>query len=122
MKLPEPTVNEIMETITTDENNTNSKELIHEPPNEEEQMNLLEQYSNFTPTTPDWQGADTTVVISEASIQGKSATYHVTVQDQPTIVLLDTEENISVIFQKTFWNLVPKTKIIKITYTYSHIS
>ena len=90
LKSPEANINEIMETITTDENYTNSKEPIHETTNEEDLMNLFELYSDFTSHSSDWLGAYATVVISEASIQGRSATYHVTVQEQPTIALLDT--------------------------------
>ena len=49
LKSPEATINEIMETIITNKNNTNSKKPIHEPTNKEDLMNLFEQYSNFTP-------------------------------------------------------------------------
>ena len=53
LKLPEATIIEIMETITTNENNTNSKEPIHEPNDKEDLMNLFKQYPDFTPPTSD---------------------------------------------------------------------
>ena len=53
LKSPEATINEITETITTNENNTNSKEPIQEPTNEEYLTTLFKQYSDFTPSIPD---------------------------------------------------------------------
>ena len=41
-----------METITTNDNNTNSKEPTHKPTNED-LMKLFKQYSDFTPPTFD---------------------------------------------------------------------
>ena len=93
------TTNEIMKTINTNVNDTNSKESTHEPTNEEDLLNLSEQYSDFTH-------------ISEASIKRTSTTYHVTVQEQPTIALLDTGANTSVISKK-FKSLPQKPKLLK---------
>ena len=70
-----------MEIITTKENNTGSKEPTNKPSNEEDLINLVEQYSSLTQPTSDWLGTNVTVVITEASIQGTSTTYHVTVQE-----------------------------------------
>ena len=42
-----------------------------------------------------------------------SATYHVTVQDQPTTALLGTRVNISVILQNFFDSLTQKPKLLK---------
>ena len=68
-------------------------------------MNLFKQYSDFTIPTSDLLGADATEVVSEASIQGMSATYHVT--------LLDTGPNVSVISQNFFSFLPQKPKLLK---------
>ena len=43
---------------------------------------------------------DTMIVISEASLQGKSTTFEVTFQNLTTIALLDTGVNISVVSEK----------------------
>ena len=53
LKSPEATINEIMETITTNGNGTNSKESTHESTNEENLLNIFEQYSNFSHPTSD---------------------------------------------------------------------
>ena len=53
-------------------------------------MDLFEQHSDFTPLTLDWIGADATVGISEASIQGMSTHCHIIVPEWQTIALLDT--------------------------------
>ena len=79
-------MNEILETITTNENNTNSKEPIHEATKEEDLLKLFKQISYFTQATWGWLGVDVTIVISKASIQGTIAAYHLTVQEQPSIV------------------------------------
>ena len=101
-----------METITTNGNNTYSKESTHEPTNKEDLMNLSEQYSDFKPSTLDCQGAYSTIVINEAFMQGMSATYCVTVQNQPSIALLDTGANLSVSLQKTFQLLASEIKSV----------
>ena len=100
LKSPEATINECMETITTNKNNTNSTEPIHKLTDKEDLMNLTEEYSNFLPPTLDGLGADATIVVSESFIQGMSATYYITVQERPTIALLDTGPNMSFILPK----------------------
>ena len=85
----------------------------------EDLLNLFKQYSNFAQPTSDWLGADTTIVISEASIQRTSANLPLLqFQEQPTKGLLDTGANISVISQKFFQIFTSKTQIIKITHTH----
>ena len=98
LKSSEATMIEIMETITWNGNNIDSV-TTYEPTNKEDLMNLFKWYSDFTPLISDWLGADATIQISETSIQGTSATYHITVQEQLAITLLDTGANISVILQ-----------------------
>ena len=112
-RAPEATINETMETITTNENNTDSDKPTHESTVEEDLMSLFKQYSSFTPPISDWLGADATVVISEASIQGMSTTYHITVQEQTTIILLDAGTNMSVFLQKFLESLPQKPKLLK---------
>ena len=43
-------------------------------------MDLFGQLSSFTSLMPDWLELDTTIVISEFSLQGKNTTYQVTIQ------------------------------------------
>ena len=47
------TINEIMETITSNENDANGKESAQESTNEEDLLNLFKQYSDFTQPTSD---------------------------------------------------------------------
>ena len=61
-----------------------------------------------------WLEPDTTVVISEASLQGKGATYQVTIQNLTTVALLDTRTNISVVSEKFFKSLPQKPKLSKV--------
>ena len=79
-----------MKTLTSNENDTNSKESTQELTNDEDLLHLFKQYSEFAQPTSDWLGPVTTTVISEASMQGKGATYHIIVQEQPTIAQFDT--------------------------------
>ena len=55
----------------------------------------------------DRQELDTTVVIIETCLQGKSIIYEVTIQNMITIVLLDLGANISVVSEK-FFNSLPQ--------------
>ena len=87
MKSPEATVNEIMETITSNENDTSSKESTWESTNEDYLLNPFKQYVDFAKATLDWLGTDSSIVICETSIKGTCATYHITVQEKPTTVL-----------------------------------
>ena len=57
------------------------------------------------------------IVISEASLQGRTTTYKVTIQNLMTIVLLDTGANISVVSEKFFNSLPEKPSYLK----YIHI-
>ena len=57
MKSPEATASESMDTITLNENDTNSKESTQETANKEDLLNQLKQYSDFTQPTLDWIGA-----------------------------------------------------------------
>ena len=119
LKSPEATIDEIREP------SPQMKIILivkNQPTNEEYLLKLFQEYSNFSQLTSEWLGIDATVVNSEASIQGTSAAYHITVQEKPTIAPLDTGANISVIFAKCFQILTSKTTIIKITHTYSHFS
>ena len=52
-KLPDATINESLQIITTNENNVNSKYPIHEPTKEEILVHLFIQQSDFTPATLD---------------------------------------------------------------------
>ena len=56
-----------------------------------------------------------TIVISEASLQGKRTFYQVTIQNIVTTALLDTEANISVVSGKAFFRALPQTpQLLKI--------
>ena len=57
---------------------------------------------------------DTTIIISEASLQGRSTTYKVTIQNLRTIALVDTGASISVNSEKFFNSLSQKPKLSKV--------
>ena len=98
-----------MEIIIINENDTISKESTHEPTNEKDLLNLFKQYSDFSQPTLDWLGANYTIVISDASIQGTSTTNHISVQEQPAIAQLGAKANMSVISQKIL-TLLPQNQ------------
>ena len=75
LKSPEATVNEIMETITSIENNTNSKGSTQESTNEEDLLNLFKQYSDFCWPTSGWLGADATILTTNNSTVGYKGKY-----------------------------------------------
>ena len=93
-----------MKTILLNEIDTHSKESKQESTKEANLLNLFEQYSHFAQATSDWLEAATIVVISEVSIQGRSATYYVLVQKQSIIVLLDTGANIYQSYMTFFYS------------------
>ena len=97
-----------MEAITSNDNNTNSKVPKQELTNEKNLFKLFEQYSDFTQALSVCLEVATAVVISKASVHN---TYHVIAQKQPTIALLDTGANISVISQFCF---PQKRKLVKL--------
>ena len=76
-------------------------------------MELFDQFSRFMLPMSDWLEADT-IVISEASLQGRSATYQVTIQNIVTTALLDTGANISVVSEKFFRSLPQTPQLLKI--------
>ena len=94
---------------------------IHKSTNEEYIMSLFKKNFDFMPPTLDLFGAGVTICISETPIQGMGVIYHATVQEQPTIGLLDTGQ-ICQSSHNIFQIPASKTKIIKITYKHRHNS
>ena len=59
------------------ENDPSTQDPIGNVTNEDGLMELFDQLTGLTVPVLDWLELDTTIVISEASVQGKSATYQV---------------------------------------------
>ena len=76
---PGPSVNEVMETIMKDENEPSTQDQFGNATDEDGLMELFDQISSLMSLMSDWLELDTTIVINEASLQGKSATYQITI-------------------------------------------
>ena len=114
LKLPDATVNEVMESLTTTNNYQISQDPIRDSTDEDDLMKLFDQSSGFTLPTSDLLEPDHIIVISEASLQGKSTTYQTTIQNLTTVPLLDTGTNISVILETIFKSLPQKPQLSKV--------
>ena len=111
-----------METInSTHDINTDGTEPVHEAADEEDLLCLFDQFSDLMLPSLVWLSTDNAVIINEASIEGSSVTYHVTVQ-QCTMALFYTSINMLVISQKFFNYLPQKLKIAEIKQMHSNIS
>ena len=77
-------------------------------------MELFDQFSGLKSPVLDWLEMDTTVTVSEASLQGKSATYQVTIQNLVTTALLDARANISDVMEKFFKSLPQTPQLLKV--------
>ena len=75
-------------------------------------MELFNQLSGFMSPMLHWLKPNT-IVITEASLTGKSTTYQVTIQIISTTTLLDTGENISVVSKKFFGSLPQTPQLLK---------
>ena len=115
--LPEATENEVMESITTNKNYSATQEPINNVTNEDDLMKLFDQFCNLMIPTSDSPQLDTTTVVSEALLQGKGATYQVTIHNLATTALQDTGANMSVVSEKFFKSL-PQTQNYQ---RYTHI-
>ena len=103
-----------MESIMTNKKYQASKEPIGYPTDEDDIMKLFDQLSSLTSPMLDWLTPDTIIVINEASLQGKSTTYKVKIQNLQTIALLDTGANITVVSEKFFNSPPQKLKLSKV--------
>ena len=113
-KLLETTVNKVMESIITNENHSASEEPISDATDEDDLMKLFNQLSVLMLSMSYWLELGTTIVISEASLQGKGTTYEVKIQTLITIAVLDTGANISIVSIMFFNSLPKKTKLAKV--------
>ena len=116
------TVNEFVGNFTINKNYPTSQEPISNSTDEDELMKLFYRFFGFTPSSSDLLELDTTIVTSEASLQGKSTTYQVTIQNLTTIALLNTGANISVILKKFFKPLPQNHSYQKYTHTHKVMS
>ena len=80
---------------------------------EDDLMELFDQFAGSMSPMSDWLEPDT-VVISKASLQEKSATYQVIVQNIITSTLLDTGPNISVISERFCMSLSQTPHLLKV--------
>ena len=83
-----------------DENKPSSQDPIGNATNKDSLMELFNQFSSLMSPMSDWLELNTTDAISEGSLQGKSTTYQITIQNLITTALLDTGANISVVSEK----------------------
>ena len=84
-------------------NDPSTKEPIGKVKDEDGLMELFNQFPSLTSNKLGWLEPDTAIVISEASLQGKSAMYQVTIQNLITTALLDKGEKYQ-LFQKSSLN------------------
>ena len=77
MKSSEPTVNEVLESITTNKNYPVCKEPITNEIDEDDLTKLFDKLFDLMLPMSDWLTLDITIVNSEASLQGRSATHKV---------------------------------------------
>ena len=75
-------------------------------------MELFDQFSGLKSLMSDLLESDPTIVISEASLQGKSTTYQIIIQYLITTVL-DTVVNISIVLEKFFRSLLQTPQLLK---------
>ena len=76
-----------MESITMNKNYPTSQKPISGSNDEDDLMRLFDQFTGFMPSMSDQLEPDTTTVISEASLLGKSATHQVTIKNLTTMML-----------------------------------
>ena len=72
----EPSVNKVMETIITGKNDSSTQVSIGNVTDEDGLMELFDQFSGLMSPMSDWLKLDNTVIITEASLQGKTTTHH----------------------------------------------
>ena len=77
----------------THDNLTDRAEPVHKAADEEDLLNLFDQYSDLMSPSSDWLSTDVAIIINEASIEGISVTYHITAQQCTTTALFDTGAN-----------------------------
>ena len=66
---------------------------LHEAAIEEDLLSLFNQYSDSMSPNSDWLATKDEVIINEVSVEGISATYHITVQQCATTALYNTGAN-----------------------------
>ena len=107
-------VKEVMETVTvTDDEQADTAESANKTADEEDLLNLFNQYPDVMSSISDWLFKDIDVIINEASSEGISAEYSITMQQYTSTVLFETHVNVSVMSQKFFNTLPQKPKLLK---------
>ena len=107
-------VDEVMETKMAGENDSSTQDPIGTVTDKDGLMELFDKFPGLSSPMSDCLEPDTTIVISEASLQGKSSTYQVTIQNLVT-TLLDMGKYVSC-FGK-FFVITLNTSIINSTHT-----
>ena len=107
----EPTVKEVMELWGKNKNYPASEEPISDLTDEDDLMKLFDQFSCLKSPMSDWLEPDTTIVNGEASLQGRNATYEVTIQNLNNTSINGHRGNKSVVLRKCFLLTTSKTKI-----------
>ena len=115
---PISAINNVVETIMADENGPFAQDPIGNATDEDSLMELFDQFASMTSSMLNWLELDITIVISEVSLQGKSTTYQITIQNLITIALLGTGANKSVVLEK-FFRLLPQTPQLLIVHTHN---
>ena len=96
------------------ENGPSTQDSVGNVTNADGLMELFDQFSGLLSSVLDWLEPDAIIVISEASLQGKSATYQITIQSIITTTLLDTGANISVVVERFLRLLLPIPQLLKV--------
>ena len=100
--LVEESVNEIVQAVMALENDPLTQDLAYSAAGEDGLMELFDQFTGWMSLMLDGLESDT-VVISKAFLQGKRATYQVTVENVISSALLDT------VISKKFFRSLPQT-------------
>ena len=97
----ESSVHEVIEAVMACKDDPSTQDPVCNVTDADSLMELFDQFSGLMLPMLGWLEPDT-AVISEASLEGKSATYQVTIQNVVTSALLDSEANISFFFSERF--------------------
>ena len=103
------------------QNHTNETEPVHETA-DEDLLSLFDQYSELMSPTLDWLSTDIATVMNETSLEGISATYHITVQQCTTTAMFDMVPACQSYHKKflTLYHNVTKDKYKYSNFSYLH--
>ena len=108
----ESSVNKVMEAMMAGDNDPSTQDPVWNVTDEDGLLELFDQFSGLMLLMSDCLEPDT-IVITEATLQGKCATYMVTIQNIVTTALLDTGANILVVLEKFFRSLSQTFQLFK---------